>query len=166
MGNTLLTFIEDAELLSPFTKSDPAFALNVDAVVRRIGSLSDSYFSVHQGNEYPKNSIEARENMWLWIRKLTLGDGSISLDLENFHLESIHGYYRILYNVTIDSDPIINQSSRVSRSFSSSGSPIDDDDTFYTQHIYHKHKILHQKMVNNTFLNHGSKSIYNFKLQI
>ena len=46
---------------------DPDVNTTIKVVTRKLGMFSRDY-SVHEG-EYPKDSTEAKEKMWMWINK-------------------------------------------------------------------------------------------------
>lgn len=82
MGNLFSScFTETIPTAPREIKADPPFSVTIQVVIRRIGCLWGNYYSVYEGNEYPKTTEDVREKMWLWLRKTNLKNNMCSIDL-------------------------------------------------------------------------------------
>ena len=157
MGNYLSVFSESVPSAPMIKRSDPPFNVVVHAAIRRrkVGTGSWTYFSVHEGFDYPKTIEELQSSMWLWIRKLQLSNNFISIDLENFHRgvggDCTRG--NVLYNVCFPSTPKIDLFSRIPMTNQTSfagfidGNKAVKDDLHYINHSEHSDKIKNYKVV-------------------
>jgi len=135
---------------------DPDVNTTIKAVVKRLGRGRD--FSVHK-DEYPSNSTEVTQKMWLWFNK---SNGGV-VDLENFvrgWSEEFPKKGKVLWSAKVTERPVFEQFQRVARSdirdrffgfFGTSGqkglhnesqkSGYDsDDDDYYIRHQTHQAK--------------------------
>ena len=99
--------------------------------------------------EYPKNSNDRQEKMWLWLNKSTSGPNAGRIDLENFQgrgekEDKLKG--KVLYTSSVTEKPNFDMFQRVPHSSFERFMGIYDsgyessDDSYYVNHPTHRNK--------------------------
>lgn len=130
-------------------KPDPDCNASITTVVRRIGVMWGRDYSVHEGTEFPSNSEQRRETMWMWFNKQTGQGTSAIIDLENFVRGTKEDKNKgmVLYSAAINDSPMFEQFQRVANTsrdnffgFFSPATYNNPEDSFYLLHPQHTRK--------------------------